>query len=127
MARASRSKPSISEAALQEQIVYYLRTVLPPPAAATVIHIVNEGKRSLRMGAALKRQGMTAGVEDIQMIHHGRHHGIEIKTATGRQTPEQKAREAAVVIAGGRYAVCRSVDDVRETLRQWAIPTRERL
>lgn len=39
--------------------------------------------------------------------------GAEIKSASGRQTDEQKAHEQFVKSMGGRYAVLRSVEEAR--------------
>ena len=44
----------------------------------------------------------------------GRFLAIEVKSATGKPTPEQTAFLAAVVRAGGIAFVARSVDDVRQ-------------
>lgn len=44
----------------------------------------------------------------------GRTLAIEVKSATGKPTPEQVAFLAAVVRAGGIAFVARSLDDVRE-------------
>ncbi len=52
------------------------------------------------------------GVPDIILIHDGLFVGIEVKSATGRQSPGQVEFENAVKGAGGRYYVVRSVSDV---------------
>lgn len=43
----------------------------------------------------------------------GRFIAAEIKTASGKQTDEQKRFEQLVISKGGSYAVLRSVDDAR--------------
>ena len=113
------------ETRLHIVILHYLLDVLPKVAADTLIHIPNGGKRSIATGALLKRQGVRPGVEDLQFIWYGRVFAIEVKPEGQYQRPVQKAREAAVVAAGGKYAVCRSKDDVRETMARWWIPSRE--
>ena len=45
---------------------------------------------------------------------------IEVKTATGRQRPEQKQWQSAIEAAGGCYILARSVDDALEGLRRLA-------
>lgn len=114
------------ETPIHVAILHYLLAVLPKPAAATLAHVPNGENRDARTGAFLKRLGTRPGMEDLQFIWHGRLHAIEVKREGGRQSPAQRARQDAVVIAGGRYAVCRSIEDARETLREWAIPMRER-
>ena len=52
-----------------------------------LVHIPNEGKRSPRVGAKLKRMGMRPGASDyVLFVPRGEHHGllIELKTAGGR-------------------------------------------
>ncbi len=106
-------------------ILDYLRLVLPREAADTLIHVPNGEKRTLKTGALLKRMGTRPGVEDLQFIWQKRLHAIEVKPEGEYQRPVQKTREAAVIVAGGAYAVCRSTDDVRYTLAQWRVPSRE--
>lgn len=56
-------------------------------------HPANEGERTARYGASLKRAGMKRGVPDILVfVAVGKYHGlaIELKTAKGRLTPEQQ-------------------------------------
>ncbi len=51
------------------------------------------------------------GGADLIGCYMGRFVALEIKTATGRQSPEQKLFEQLVLGKGGVYAVLRSVDD----------------
>ncbi len=113
------------EMRLHMAILPFLQAVLPRAARATLIHVPNGEKRSPATGALLKRMGTKPGVEDLQFIWQTRLHAIEVKPEGEYQSRVQKAREAAVVAAGGVYAVCRSTDDVRETLAEWGVPTRE--
>jgi len=53
------------------------------------------------------------GMADIGGIWRARAYEIEIKTAKGRQTEEQKNWQRAVERAGGTYLLWRSVDDVK--------------
>ena len=43
----------------------------------------------------------------------GLFYGIEVKTATGRQSASQKKAEAEILAAGGRYELVRSLDDIK--------------
>lgn len=105
-------------------ILDYLRVVLPPAAAATLIHVPMGENRNAITGAKLRRMGARAGVEDMQFALYGRLHAIEVKPEGARLARAQKDRQAALVAAGGRYAVCRSLADIDETLIEWCIPTR---
>lgn len=52
------------------------------------------------------------GISDIIVIKNGRFIGLEVKSKTGSQSPEQKTFEKGVRDAGGEYHVVRSIDDV---------------
>lgn len=56
------------------------------------------------------------GVPDILGIYQGSLLGIEIKTATGKPSPEQERFIQNINDAGGIAFVARSVDDVIEKL-----------
>ncbi len=119
---AKRDNPELR---LHCVILDYLRLVLPREAADTLIHVPNGEKRTPATGALLKRMGTKPGVEDLQFIWQKRLHAIEVKPEGEYQSRVQKARQADVIAAGGVYAVCRSTDDVRETLARWWVPSRE--
>ncbi len=53
------------------------------------------------------------GVPDICCLKE-KFYGLEIKTATGRQSQNQKQAEADIKAAGGLYFIVRSVSDVKE-------------
>ncbi len=53
------------------------------------------------------------GGGDLVGWYRGRWVEVEIKTETGRQSPEQRQREQLVRAAGGIYIVLRSVDAAR--------------
>ena len=40
--------------------------------------------------------------------------GLEVKTADGKQSKEQKAIQDRITVAGGLYFIVRSVDDVKK-------------
>ena len=64
------------------------------PALELMFHVPNGGRRDATEAAHLKRQGVRAGVPDICLpVARGGYHGlfIELKTAGGRASAEQKA------------------------------------
>ena len=69
--------------------------------------IPNGEHRSPRTGARLKRSGVRRGAPDILMIWHGKVIGLELKTETGRQSPEQRDTERDWTAAGGLYFVAK--------------------
>ncbi len=56
------------------------------------------------------------GSADLIGMWAGRFVALEIKSADGRQSPEQRAFESLVTRRGGVYAVIRSVEEAQ----QWA-------
>ena|SRR5690349_1756793 len=56
------------------------------------------------------------GQADIAGVLNGRHVEIEVKTATGRQSVQQRRWQSAVERAGGVYLVARSVDEAVSAL-----------
>lgn len=74
-----------------------------------VYHIPNEGRRSARTGAHLKRQGLRRGFPDLCIPRaRGRYHSlyIEMKAEGGRATPEQEAWIHALRGEGMAAFVC---------------------
>lgn len=126
------------EDCLHEAVANALDILLLPPTQWTTMPA---GGYELTAAAAarLVRLGLKASWPDVQIVHEGRFHGIELKTRTGRlsrtrQVPTrwggtreivgQVERHAMLEAAGARVAVCRTVDDVLAQLAAWGIPTR---
>jgi len=83
------------------------------------LHPANEGKRSKREGASLKRQGMIPGASDFIVIVRGQAHALELKTRTGRHSAEQKAFADAAAAAEVPYATARSPEEAKAVLASW--------
>lgn len=99
--------------------------------------VPNGGARSKAIAGKLKAEGIVPGVADLILLVPKKvkvlsafpdgawwwHtvHGlcIEMKTAKGRQSPEQKAWQAIVEAKGYQYAVCRSFDDFTRTVNEY--------
>lgn len=80
----------------------------------------NAARRSPRLGAELKRQGMTAGVGDISALSpDGRYHELELKTERGRLSQAQRVRLKAVATTGCRAEVAFGLDDALRKLTAW--------
>lgn len=84
------------------------------------VHIVNEGKRSVKNGAKLKSMGMRAGFPDIFVpIPTNEYHGlfIELKRKKGgRVSPEQKAWIEYLNSAGYYATVCYGWEDAKSAI-----------
>lgn len=57
-----------------------------------------------------------AGIPDIIGCLEGRFVGIEAKTADGKMSPLQLARQKSIEATGGVYILARSVDDVKRII-----------
>lgn len=87
------------------------------------LHIPNEGLRAARTGAFLKRLGMVPGAADFLIVVRGIAHFLELKTAKGRQSPEQRAFQTWADGSGAAYMIARSPEAVRNILEIWgAVP-----
>ena len=109
------------EAALQRALRHYLaikgyRTVAVPNGAV----LRGDGRdRAIQM-AALKREGLTPGFPDLLVYGKGGRIGhIEVKCEGNYQTASQKECERWLGEYGLLVAVCRSIEDVDETLERW--------
>ena len=61
-------------------------------------------------------KGSKKGFPDILVIKSGKTIGIEVKTATGKQSKEQKDIESKFKKHGQEYYIVRSLDEVIEIL-----------
>lgn len=109
------------ESTIQQTIVNYLSAMgfwpVAVPNGAVVAGDVR--RRAMRVGI-LKREGMCPGFPDLIVYGPaGRVGHIEVKNEGAYQRPEQKGCQARLADFGHRYAVCRSIADVDETLVRW--------
>ena len=97
----------ISEKHIQKTILDYL-------AFKKIFHYrQNSGAFKTESGGYM-RTASVSGLPDIVAIKDGIYIGLEVKTATGRQSEEQREIQNRVTAAGGLYFVVRSLDDVRK-------------
>ena len=88
-------------------------------AGYEVFAIPNGGRRDAVTGARLKAEGATAGVADLEILTpDGRAVFVEVKTAKGRQSEEQKAFQERIGKLGFKYLIWRSVDDAVRWIRE---------
>jgi hypothetical protein len=73
-----------------------------------------------------KSIGVTAGIPDLVLIApKGRVHFVEVKSETGRLSPDQRGIRSWLEELGCPVAVVRNIDDVRNAFAAWGIKTRE--
>lgn len=109
---------SYPERALHAQVAAFLRVALPEEYCWTTFPAGGGGRVR---GAQLKQAGLMAGWPDIQILSpYGQTTfiGIELKAKKGRLSDEQIACHDRIRKADGEVVVCRSVEDVEETLRE---------
>ena len=76
-----------------------------------VVHITNEGKRSVSFAARLKRLGMQPGFPDLVIFHaRAGYHGLAIEMKNGANKPTKEQKEWLSILAREGYAtaVCYS-------------------
>ena len=71
-----------------------------------------------KLGVNISNPYVMRGTPDIIAVIDGVFTGFEVKTAKGRQSPDQVLFEKRLTNAGGRYFVVRSVSDVKTLLPQ---------
>lgn len=107
----------MSETDLQKTVVAAVRFNIR--RNVIFFHCPNGEYRSKRTGARLKAMGVLPGVPDLTVIVGSAIHFLELKTATGRQTPEQKAFQLRCEVAGIPYAIARTPEEAAATLYGW--------
>ena len=124
------------EHALQCACVHWFR-IQYPEYATLLFAVPNGGARNAITGARLKDEGVTAGVADLILLVPRAHHlhdeyevesyhglAIEMKTPTGRQSPEQRAWQAAIEAQGYKYAIARDVLGFVKIIQEYLNKTR---
>jgi len=111
------SRRAQPEAALQRALLQHLSL---RGTGWLVWSTPNAGRRSPRLGAELKRQGMVPGVGDLSLLSPiGNYYELELKSDRGRLSPAQRARKEAVLECSGTWAVAFGLNDALEVLREW--------
>lgn len=110
---------------LQMQVIRAVRLACP---GLPIWHVPNGGTRRIGEARKFKDMGVLKGVADLCLVLPGGQAAfLEMKAGKGRQSPDQKAFQAAMIREGARYAICRSVEDVLTMLEAWGVPTRARI
>lgn len=78
----------------------------------------NKKQRAIQMNS-LKRDGLTPGFPDLIVFGERRVGFIEVKLEGQYASEKQMEVEDWLTKWGHLYAVCRSTDDVDETLKEW--------
>ena len=116
----------MSEREIHRGIVNYLTAVLP--SGSVLHHSPNEGKHRVQYRMLQKSLGMRAGWPDLELFVQRTWWQadqpwsaimLEVKTAKGRLSANQKAVHLELRKAGCRVGLVRSIDDTRDFLQQF--------
>lgn len=116
-----------AEGPIHRAILSWLRVVLPE---AIIFHAANESRRPGRAGhverAMNAANGVLPGVADIIGLTEWGPFFMEVKAPGGALSPAQREfRDRLAALGYDRWAVVRSIDDARDALAKWGVPTRE--
>ena len=93
------------------------------PELEMIAHVPNEGKRSKRTGAELKRQGMKKGFPDLQLLVPNKQYAglfIELKAdKTKRLSKEQKEWLEKLNRYGYKAVRCNGADETINTIKNY--------
>ena len=109
------------ESRLQMACVKWFRMQYPQHRKL-LFSVPNGGFRNIATAKRMKLEGVVAGVSDlILLIPSHDFHGlcIEMKTAKGRQTDNQKEWQTHVEAHGYIYALARSVEDFQNIVNDY--------
>ena len=112
------------ESKLQQQCVAWFRMQYPQ-YAMLLTHPANEGNGNRVTGAIHKAEGTTPGIPDLLLFVPAEFDcmycglGLELKTASGRQSKQQKDFQQMFQAAGYCYIVIRSLDEFRLHVNVW--------
>jgi hypothetical protein len=109
------------ETALQRQIKAHLEAKgLRIVASANGAQLAGTPKQRAMQMNSLKASGLCVGFPDLTVYGGGRKIGhIEVKLEGEKQSETQAKCQGWLEAFGHKYAVCRSIADVDETLAEW--------
>lgn len=119
----------MSEYALQTHVIRYLsgkirrgRNVIQAtvPFPDLIFFHCYQG-RTEEDGFFLKELGVKPGVADILLVGHNLFAGIELKVGKNKQSDYQRNFQYKLETYGHKYAVCRTVAEVRDLLISWGL------
>lgn len=108
----------------QQVVVFAWLDLMTPllPDLALAFAVPNAAKRSPRLGAYMKSEGLKAGMVDIVVPVPAMGQGglfIELKTAKGRLSPEQKDWLYRLEAVGNRAVMCRGWEEAVRTIQAY--------
>ena len=117
----TRRKPKNDEHKIQSAAFKWYRLQYPK-MVHNLFAIPNAAKRTSRVGAYMKEEGLLPGVADVVLMKSNRFYGacfFEFKTPKGRQSDLQKDWQQKITNDGYKYVVVRSLDDFMREVKQY--------
>ena len=122
------------ESTIQTEIVAFLSSIsgkyrfsfFSVPNEAQAIEGGPRSKRRMAIAQTLRNMGLQPGANDLVICHDGRFYGLEVKSATGRQSKKQKDFERWILRTKGKYEIARSVEECEKVLINWGIIKHEK-
>lgn len=121
------------EDTLHAAVVDLLRYAAPPPPegpwwSSQRNELAGASSRGrARTAIAVERFGVAPGAPDIHGVQRGRAWFMELKADDGSLSAAQRACRDWIKLAGGAWAVVRSLDDARAFLAEIGVPLKPRL
>ena len=104
------------------------QAILDLLALLEIPHSVTDASRVFGPDGRPRKSKVSKGWFDITgCMPDGRFLGIEVKTKTGSQSPEQRAVAAKIAAFGGLAVVVRSAQEMFEILKREKVPAIERV
>lgn len=111
----------MTEATLQALCVRWFRYQFPQ-YERLLFAVPNGGSRNVLEASNLKKQGVLAGVSDLIFLKSSGSFSslcIEMKVGKNGQTTHQKDFQKAVEQEGGKYIICRSLEEFIREIREF--------
>lgn len=116
-------KPFLEEEKLQIECVRWFERT--HPAIKNLLHhSPNEGQRSWFERMKLTKMGMRAGFPDLILLKdnsYSKFLAIELKTLKGNQSKRQKDMQITLMKEGGKYVICRTLEDFKQTINNYLV------
>ena len=115
------------ESQIQQMCVKYFR-LKHRKLALSLFACPNGGGRNKIEAAIMKGEGVVSGVADLLLLHpSGKYHGlcIEMKTPSGKQSPNQRTWQYHIEQEGYKYIICRSLDDFMKEIDDYLFGEKE--
>lgn len=121
-AKMEGKRPKVSESQMQKNCVAWFRMqykrelLLSFPNGG--YQLAGDAKARAMQVNRMKAEGMMPGAADLIIIHDNGVAFLEAKTATGKQSQEQRLFQAMVEAMGYKYFIFRSFDDFTKIVKE---------